>query len=84
MEAHWSAYICDLPGVETQMPYWCIYDDCNRHNFSPGKVGTTTLAPMIMHLNDHHKLSREEIADWLDKLHDEGVIDMEFKERDNG
>ena len=34
---------------------------------------------MIIHLNDHHKWPREKIADWLDELHDAGIIDIEFK-----
>lgn len=32
---------------------------------------------MIQHLNDKHKWSREgQIADWLDSLHDAGIIDL--------
>lgn len=43
-----------------------------------------TLWNMIQHLNDHHKWTREgEIADWLDKLHDDGKVDLSFKTPDN-
>jgi hypothetical protein len=39
---------------------------------------------MIQHLNDHHKWTREgQIADWLDKLHDDGMVDLSFKTPDN-
>lgn len=44
---------------------------CNRTH-SP-------LKSIIMHLNDGHKWSREQIADWLDKLYEEGV-DLAFKD----
>ena len=32
----------------------------------------------IIHWNDSHKYSREKIADYLDKLHDDGIINIEF------
>jgi hypothetical protein len=36
------------------------------------------LQAMVIHLNDHHKWTRERIADWIDDLHDSGIIDAEF------
>lgn len=42
-----------------------------------------TLWGLIQHLNDRHKWSREQIADWLDKLHDDGAVDLSFKTPDN-
>jgi hypothetical protein len=35
---------------------------------------------MVMHLNDRHKADRAVIADWLDKIHDDGIVDLSFKE----
>lgn len=42
-------------------------------------IGAISLMDAIMHLNDHHEWSRERIADWLDELHDSGLVDLEFK-----
>lgn len=36
------------------------------------------LMSMVIHLNDQHKWTREKIADWIDELHDSGIIDAEF------
>ena len=80
MKAHWSAYIYDLPGAGMRMPYRCIYDDCGMGSFSSKNIRTPTVASVVMHLNDYHKLSREQIADWLDKLHDDELVDLTFKE----
>ena len=47
---------------------------------------TSTLAPLwviVTNLNDHHKWSRDQIADWLDDLNDEGVVDLSFKEKES-
>jgi hypothetical protein len=40
------------------------------------------LCVVITDLNDHCKWSRERIADWLDKLHDDG-LDLSFTEKEN-
>lgn len=37
-----------------------------------------TLHRIIIHLNDFHEWSRENIADWIDELHDAGKINAEF------
>lgn len=42
-------------------------------------VGKSTLYSVIQHLNDVDKWSRERIADWIDRLHDAGIINAEFK-----
>lgn len=39
------------------------------------------LGSMIMHLNDGHKWTRERIADWLDELHDSGVVNIIVEEK---
>ena len=39
------------------------------------------LGPMVMHLNDGHKWTRERIADWLDELHDSGVVNIIVEEK---
>jgi hypothetical protein len=39
-----------------------------------------SLHGMVMHLNDRHKADRAVIADWLDKIHDDGIVDLSFKE----
>lgn len=38
----------------------------------------TTLRRTIICLNDNHRWTREQIADWLDEEHDKGNIDIEF------
>lgn len=35
----------------------------------------------VQHVNDFHKWDRHRIADWLDKLYDDGVVDLAFKEK---
>jgi hypothetical protein len=37
---------------------------CLPHN----KANTTTIGRLIEHLNDHHRWTREQIADWLETL----------------
>src|SRR5690606_12339199 len=37
-----------------------------------------TLRDKIIHWNDKHNFSRDAIADFLDELHDKGIIDIEF------
>jgi len=56
---------------------------CSRNHrnvwFSEGDVSHNThlrVSDFIFHLNDDHHMSREEIADRLDKLHDDGIIDL--------
>lgn len=39
------------------------------------------LGSMIIHLNDGHRWSREKIADWLDELHDSGVVNLIVEEK---
>ena len=34
------------------------------------------LSRVIIHLNDSHYWSREKIADWLDEMHDKGIVDL--------
>lgn len=44
-----------------------------------GCPDSSSLKHMVIHLNDVHKWTREQIADWMDELHDAGLIDIEFK-----
>ena len=36
------------------------------------------LESVVIHLNDYHQWTREKIADWIDELHDNGIINAEF------
>jgi len=38
-----------------------------------------TVMDCIFHLNDIEDWSRESIADWLDELHDQGIINIELE-----
>ena len=64
-----------LPGVmNTSVKYPCDPDDCVR------QVRQGVIYNIIMHLNDYHKWTREQIADWLDSVHDpENGVDLAFK-----
>jgi hypothetical protein len=37
------------------------------------------LGVIITNLNDHTKWSRDQIADWLDMIHDNEELDLSFK-----
>lgn len=45
---------------------------------------TDTVRSTVINLNDEYEWSREQIADWLDKIHDEGMVDLAFTEGDDG
>lgn len=57
-----------LPGIMERVEYPC---DCSKDSMAEIKY-------IIIHLNDAEKWSREQIADWLDELHDSGKINIEF------
>lgn len=57
-----------LPAMDTRVDYPC---DCNG--------GQQTVYRMVQHLNDYEKWTRDRIADWIDRMHDAGIIDAEFK-----
>lgn len=42
--------------------------------------GQTDLMRVIIHLNDHHKWSREQIADWLDDQAEVGKVNIDFED----
>jgi hypothetical protein len=73
----------DLPGVKEKVEYPCIHGPSGRYN----EKGETIRVPftrreifvIIQHLNDECNWSREKIADWLDELHDNGEVNIEFK-----
>jgi hypothetical protein len=57
-----------LPGVNTKVKYPC---KCGNR--------TDLVYDVIIHLNDYHKdWNRERIADWIDEMHDKGLINAEF------
>lgn len=43
--------------------------------------GQKDLLRVVMHLNDHHKWSREQIADWIEQEHSAGNINVAFEEK---
>lgn len=67
-----------LPGVQAMVKYpcGCSYGlSMNEGVYAGGKV-----MDVVIHLNDEHQLTREEIADWLDSVHDpENGVDLAFK-----
>lgn len=56
-----------LPGVNNLV----ICPGCLKPEEAP-------LRSVIMHLNDSHKWTRDRIADWLDKLYEDGMTDLAF------
>lgn len=68
-DSHSLNYIAkSLPGAGVSVD--CPIEDCDIAN---------TLMNVVMHLNDEHKVSRDYIADWIDELHDAGIINAEFQ-----
>lgn len=63
-----------LPGVQAMLSHPC---GCYPES------GKFSLFEIIMHLNDRCEWSREKIADWIDELHDKGIINAEFEVPDN-
>lgn len=59
-----------LPGVKELVRYPCAH---GKSSSTMSSVWST-----VQHLNDIDKWTREEIADWLDMLHDSGQINIEF------
>jgi hypothetical protein len=70
-----AALATKLPGMEhvTTCPV------CEKDSLLPYN---DTLYMLIQHINDLHNWSREEIADWLDNLHDDGIVDLSFEIKD--
>lgn len=73
-----------LPGASSPMrcPLWKPKDhDKYTHDewelFCRG--GQKDLLRVIMHLNDHHRWTREQIADFVQEQHDAGNIDVSFE-----
>ena len=63
----------DLPGAN-EMAVHPVYSRDNEDEMA--------ISDIIISLNDYHHWSREQIADWLDKLHDTGAVDLSFKALD--
>jgi hypothetical protein len=83
MNRHWRDEMLDSLH---KMPGYCVWVLCPQcevvHALKYGEGGTTeyqrSVHGAIIHLNDVHKWSRDQIADWLESLD----IDLSFKEND--
>ena len=53
-------------------------NDFTWHTERTGEPVRMLLREGIIHLNDGHRWTREQIADWLDELHDSGEVNIEF------
>lgn len=85
----------NLPGVNKVVDYPCgcvqtatplqsvLFKDFPEHleeiEKNIGKIKTGKVWGIVQHLNDHHGWTREAIADWIDDLHDKGIINAEFE-----
>jgi hypothetical protein len=77
-ESEFSKHSKQLPGVQALVE--CPVKDCRQER----QLRKSSLWGLIQHVNDYHKWDRNQMADWLDKLYDDGVVDIAFKEKDNG
>ena len=71
-----------LPGVDQIAVCPALHEEYMRIPNHRKSVCTRTSAPiysLVIHLNDGHRWTREQIADWLDKLYEQGV-DLAFKD----
>lgn len=66
----------DLPGVSNVVQD-CPEVSCKHVYDFKGK--STSVMDMVMHLNDYHRWTREQIADWIDELAEQGM-DFDFKD----
>lgn len=64
-----------LPGVKNLVEYPCEHGHSNLVK----EPKQDSIRSVIIHLNDVDKWTREQIADWLDELHDSGQINIEFE-----
>lgn len=64
----------DLPGVSEIVEHPC---DCEKRGFYD------SVWMIVQHLNDQHDWPRDKIADWIDELHDSGIINAEFQPWDD-
>jgi len=75
-----------LPGMQTEVEYPC---ECLGHFFKSEdgeyipakKLQPDPLKAVIMHMNDAHSKdwSDDRICEWLDDLHDNGVVDLSIE-----
>lgn len=77
VKAELSALAQRLPGRGFKIQR-CPADD----NCPATYISQSDLLSVVIHLNDFHKWDRDKVADWADKLHDDGVVDLSFKEKD--
>lgn len=69
-----------LPGINERVKHpktgqACYYDDI----IADGDEDVFPLRQLVMHINDEHKWTREQIADWLETLD----VDLAFKIKEN-
>jgi hypothetical protein len=64
-----------LPAMDTLVEYPCNCQIVSQRD----KMWT-----IVQHLNDRDKWTRNRIADWIDDLHDRGIINAEFESWDDG
>lgn len=76
-DSDFSSLSRNLPGMNEMVDCpACGYD---KHlDATVGPQQRSTVWRTVQHLNDRHRWTRESIADWLDELHDNGVVDIEF------
>lgn len=72
-----------LPGVNQVVKHPRISEsgcDCYYDSYDEGAgLGKYTIRNLVMHLNDEHRWTREQIADWLETLD----VDLSFKIKEN-
>lgn len=61
----------NLPAMDARVEYPCACHEITRRKGA--------LWDVIQHLNDYHdNWTREKVADWVDELHEAGIINAEF------
>lgn len=74
--------INSLPGVDNTIPVSLVPCDSGP-KFKKGSCFNgyvnITVKEAIIHLNDWHETPRGKVADWLQNLHDQGIVDLAFK-----
>ena len=71
-----AAFTRSLPNINTLVLY-PIHDPKSKDHKHNGTY-RNTIHSIVLDLFDHEGWSREQIADWLDDLHDEGKVDLSF------
>ena len=67
--------IPDLTEIVIQCPF-TLHGSERSTKTSSRCYETVALWSLIQHMNDNHKATREQIADYLDELHDSGIVNL--------